>query len=112
TKQGADEAVTIPRGNTASTTRWKKGGARRLVSLPTIDYPASIRKRSGQGSVELLLVVGATGRVESVEVIKSSGYSKLDINAKNAYRNAVFSASPSGEKASGVVVVTFRMRDN
>ena len=111
-KQGENESVVVPEGSTGTSTRWKKGAARRLVSLPTIDYPESVRKKSGQGRVELLIEVGPDGRVEEIEVLKSSGYAKLDINAKNAYRNAVFSPSPSGESATGVVVVTFRMRDN
>ncbi|MBV6493228.1 MAG: hypothetical protein LDLANPLL_01244 [Turneriella sp.] len=111
-KKGTDEKIKVPAGSTASNTQWRKGDARRLISLPTIDYPESIRKKSGQGRVELLVVVNAEGRVESVEVTKSSGYSKLDINAKNAYRKAVFSASPSGKSATGIVVVNFRIKDN
>jgi TonB family protein len=111
-KHGENEAVVVPKGTTGTSTRWKKGASRRLVSLPTIDYPESVRKKSGQGRVELLIEVGPDGRVEEIEVLKSSGYAKLDINAKNAYRNAVFSPSPSGESATGIVIVTFRMRDN
>jgi TonB family protein len=110
-KRGENEAVVVPKGDTGTSTRWKKGAARRLITLPSIDYPESVRKKSGQGRVELLIEVGPDGRVEEIEVIKSSGYAKLDINAKNAYRNAVFSPSPSGERATGVVIVTFRMRD-
>lgn len=110
-KRGEHENVVVPKGSTGTSTRWKKGAARRLISLPSIDYPESVRKKSGQGRVELLIEVGPDGRVEEIEVLKSSGYAKLDINAKNAYRNAVFSPSPSGERATGVVVVTFRMRD-
>jgi len=111
-KHGTSENVEIPRGKTGSRTRWRKGAARRLVSMPAIDYPESVRKKSGQGQVELLIEVDADGRVESVEVLKSSGYTRLDLNAKNAYRSAVFSPSSSGESATGVVVVTFKMRDN
>jgi periplasmic protein TonB len=111
-KRGENETAVAPPGSTGSSTRWKKGAARRLVSLPAIDYPESIRKKSGQGRVELMIEVGPDGRVEEIEVIRSSGYPRLDMNARNAYRNAVFSPSASGESATGVVVVTFRMRDN
>lgn len=111
-KHGTSENVEIPRGKTGSRTRWQKGAARRLVSMPAIDYPESVRKKSGQGQVELLIEVDADGRVENVEILKSSGYTRLDLNAKNAYRSAVFSPSSSGESATGVVVVTFKMRDN
>lgn len=110
-KQGTQENVTVPPGDSKSSTRWKKGAARRLVSLPAIDYPESIRKKSGQGQVELRVEVGADGRVEDVEILKSSGYTRLDINARNAYRNAVFSPSASGDSATGIVVVTFRVRE-
>jgi TonB family protein len=47
-----------------------------------------------------------------VEILKSSGYTRLDLNARNAYRRAVFSPSASGESATGIVTVTFRMKDN
>jgi TonB family protein len=111
-KEGLHEAVVVPRGSSSSNTRWKKGAARRLLSLPAIDYPESIRKKSGQGQVELRIEVNGQGQVASIEIVKSSGHTRLDMNARNAYRNAVFSPSPSGESATGVVVVTFRMRDN
>lgn len=111
-KQGEKENVAIPKGDSKTSTRWRKGAARRLLTMPAIEYPESVRKKSGQGQVELQIEVNAQGRVEEVEIIKSSGYTRLDINARNAYRSAVFSPSPSGESATGIVVVTFRMRDN
>lgn len=110
-KRGEAEKVNIPKGDSSAATRWRKGAARRLISMPAIDYPESVRKKSGQGKVELLLEVDAQGRVESVEILKSSGITRLDISARNAYRNAVFSPSLSGETATGVIVVTFKMRD-
>ncbi len=111
-KQGERENVAIPKGDSKASTRWRKGAARRLLTMPAIEYPESVRKKSGQGQVELQIEVNAQGRVEEVEIVKSSGYTRLDINARNAYRSAVFSPSPSGESATGIVVVTFRMRDN
>ncbi len=110
-KRGESEKVNIPKGDSSTATRWRKGAARRLLSMPPIEYPESVRKKSGQGKVELLLEVDAQGRVESVEILKSSGSTRLDISARNAYRNAVFSPSPSGETATGVIVVTFKMRE-
>jgi len=111
-KRGEKENVAIPKGDSKTSTRWRKGAARRLLTMPTIEYPESVRKKSGQGQVELQIEVNAQGRVEEIEIIKSSGYTRLDINARNAYRSAVFSPSPSGESATGIVIVTFRMRDN
>lgn len=111
-KQGEKENVAVPKGDSKTSTRWRKGAARRLLTMPTIEYPESVRKKSGQGQVELQIEVNAQGRVEEVEIVKSSGYTRLDINARNAYRSAVFSPSPSGESATGIVIVTFRMRDN
>lgn len=110
-KRGESEKVNIPKGDSSTATRWRKGAARRLLSMPPIEYPESVRKKSGQGKVELLLEVDAQGRVESVEILKSSGSTRLDISARNAYRNAVFSPSASGETATGVIIVTFKMRD-
>lgn len=111
-KSAPGEEIAVPAGQSNSSTRWRKGAARRLLSLPAIDYPESVRRKSGQGSVDLLIEVDAQGQVESVEVLKSSGFTRLDLNARNAYRRAVFSASASGESATGVVTVTFRMTDN
>lgn len=111
-KHGESEQITIPKGSSSVTTRWRKGAARRVISLPSIDYPESVRRKSGQGRVELQIEVNAQGRVESVEILKSSGHTRLDVNARNAYRNAVFSPSSSGESAVGIVVVTFKMKDN
>lgn len=111
-KRGESEQVAVPKGDSKSSTRWRRGSARRLLTMPAIDYPESVRRKSGQGQVELQIEVNAQGRVEEVEIIKSSGYTRLDINARNAYRNAVFSPSPAGESAVGIVIVTFRMRDN
>ena len=111
-KRSEGEQVTVPPGRSDSATRWRKGAARRLLSLPAIDYPESVRRRSGQGTVELLIEVDERGHVKSVEIVKSSGITRLDLNARNAYRRAVFSPSASGESATGVVTVTFRMREN
>ncbi|GAB4430192.1 MAG: hypothetical protein OHK0011_12820 [Turneriella sp.] len=111
-KRGESEQVNVPPGRSDSSTRWRRGAARRLLSLPAIDYPESVRRKSGQGSVELLIEVDERGHVESVEILKSSGITRLDINARNAYRRAVFSPSASGESATGIVTVTFRMKDN
>ncbi len=111
-KRGESEHVNVPPGRSDSATRWRKGSARRLISLPPIEYPESVRRKSGQGVVELMIEVDERGHVENVEIVKSSGITRLDISARNAYRRAVFSPSASGESATGIVTVTFRMRDN
>jgi len=111
-KRGESEEVIIPAGRSESSTRWRKGAARRLLSLPPIEYPESVRRKSGQGTVELLIEVDERGHVENVEIVKSSGITRLDLSARNAYRRAVFSPSAAGESATGIVTVTFRLRDN
>ncbi|MCX7633147.1 MAG: TonB family protein [Turneriella sp.] len=111
-KASSGETINVPAGKSSTSTRWKKGAARRLLSLPPIEYPESIRRRSGQGVVELLIEVNEHGRVENVEILKSSGITRLDLNARNAYRQAIFSPSASGENAVGVVTVTFRLKDD
>ena len=111
-KRSEHEQVTVPQGSSNSAMRWRKGSARRLISLPPIEYPESVRRKSGQGVVELLIEVDERGHVENVEIVKSSGITRLDLNARNAYRRAVFSPSATGESASGIVSVTFRMKDN
>jgi len=112
-KGGQVETIQIPRGKVnASKLRWIQGGQRRLVNIGKIDYPEALRKKStAQGQVELLIVVDPEGRVQDIEIVKSSGTTRLDLNARNAYRNALFSPSSTGEYAKAIITVTFKLKE-
>lgn len=113
-KKEAGENIKVPAGNTSSgNTRWKKGGSRKLLKRPAIEYPASYRKQAMQGVVSLQIEVDSQGKVVDAEIVKSSGYPRLDLNARNAYRNALFSAAPGArENAVGIIDVYFKLKDN
>jgi periplasmic protein TonB len=42
------------------------------------EYPAGAASVSEQGRVQLELAIGSSGRVESVRVLRSSGFARLD----------------------------------
>ncbi len=50
------------------------------------DYPALSRRRGETGTADVRFVVGATGAIESVQLVKSSGYPRLDDAALAAMR--------------------------
>ncbi|WP_244196185.1 TonB family protein [Paraburkholderia susongensis] len=47
-------------------------------TIPKPDYPDISRRRGENGTAVVRFVVGLTGRVETVELQKSSGYARLD----------------------------------
>ncbi|ASK26378.1 hypothetical protein BG910_00225 [Neisseria chenwenguii] len=53
-------------------------------------YPASAIKLRQRGTVVLGILVSPESKVESVEIIKSSGYKKLDIAAVDAAKKGCF----------------------
>lgn len=62
-------------------------------------YPRGARRRGEQGEVELEVSVGADGEVESVTVVRSSGFAELDVAAVQASRKARFTPARSGNAA-------------
>ncbi len=73
--------------------------------------PASIRARE-QGTVLLRVLVDAEGRVERVEIARSSGYPKLDAAAREAVRRGRFKpvlVSGTASAAWGLVPMEFRL---
>lgn len=50
------------------------------------DYPSMSRRRGESGTAYVHFVVGVTGKIESVELEKSSGYPRLDDAARDAMR--------------------------
>lgn len=52
------------------------------------DYPTLSRRRGETGTAFVHFVVGLTGKIESIELKKSSGYSRLDDAAVDAMRQS------------------------
>ena len=78
---------------------------------PPPPYPAEAKRSKQQGVVLLRVVVGATGRAESLVLLKSSGYSLLDASAIEAVKKWKFHpAMVAGVKISSAVNVPVRFR--
>lgn len=58
--------------------------AARVVQMPEPDYPPLSRERGEQGVVMLQLAVDASGRLGEVNVLRSSGFARLDKAARAA----------------------------
>jgi protein TonB len=56
------------------------------IAVP--DYPAMSRRRGESGTALVKFVVGLTGRIENIELKKSSGSSRLDDAALDAMRSS------------------------
>lgn len=61
-----------------------------VILRPDFVYPASARRRGIQGSVVLLLSVGADGKVSSSKVSGSSGFGVLDASAAEYASKMIF----------------------
>jgi len=57
-------------------------------SIVTPDYPVLSRRRGESGTAFVKFVVGLTGKIENIELKKSSGYSRLDDAAVAAMRDS------------------------
>lgn len=77
-------------------------------------YPAQSRRLGEEGSVKLRILVDATGRPKTIEVMASSGFQRLDQAAQEAVRRWRFKAATDGSRAIEAwtqVGVTFRLTD-
>ncbi len=81
-------------------------------TMPT--YPPSARQRGEEGTVLLQIHVGADGRIQRVDILRSSGSQLLDATARNGVRQWTFSPAyrANGPVPSTVEVpITFKMVD-
>ncbi len=109
-KKTTRENVKIPGGRISKgRIRWQ-GRTRSLINWARPAYPRYYRERAIQGTVLLSFSVNASGRVSSVTVIRSSGYPKLDLLAKNSLRRARFTPSGGNQVDRGQWPITFRLR--
>jgi len=75
-------------------------------------YPVQSRRNREQGVVELLLILGFDGAVESISVSRSSGFERLDDAALHAVRRWRWEPTLSGGepvKVRGVVAIPFQL---
>lgn len=78
------------------------------------DYPAMSRRRGETGTALVKLVVGVTGKIENVQLQKSSGSPRLDDAALDAVRSSACSPyKENGEaiRATATVPFVFSLND-
>lgn len=81
---------------------------------PKPPYPALSRENGEQGSVHLRVQVSADGRAQNVQLIKSSGYGRLDRSALNAVAKYRFVPATRGGTPiaySYTFAINFSLRD-
>ncbi len=89
---------------------WKDGSARKIITQPEFDYPELYRRQGIQGKTILGIEVDSGGNVVFVEIIKSSGHSKLDLLATQGVRKTKFSPKGGGDGVdSGEIEVRFEL---
>lgn len=86
--------------------------AEKLISVRKPIYPVREKQAHVQGTVQLLVIVATTGRVQDISVSKSSGSSALDQAALDAVKHWRWSppmASGQPVLARGVIPITFAL---
>jgi protein TonB len=77
-------------------------------------YPIGARRRGEEGTVTLDVTVAASGCVVRVKIVKSSGFSELDLSAEQTVSKALFKpARRNGSPIESVASISlaFRLRD-
>lgn len=82
------------------------------VQAPRPDYPVQSKRLGEEGKVILRALINAEGRVERIEIQRSSGHPRLDDAAREAVQNALF--RPHLEdgrpvKVYAIVPISFRL---
>jgi TonB family protein len=104
----APAANSIGRGRMAGDANYQGLVAARLARLKR--YPADARRRREQGSALISFVIGATGRISSLRLVRGTGFAALDEEVKAMVRRASpFPAPPRGAEMSFTAPVSFRL---
>lgn len=74
------------------------------IEAPSVSYPSASRRLGEQGSVQFRVLVNTSGKAEKVDIIKSSGFNRLDEEARRAVMRAVF--KPYIEDGKPILVST------
>lgn len=83
------------------------------IQAPQADYPPMARRMGEEGRVVMQVLVNDKGRAEKVEILKSSGFSRLDESAKMALLRALFKPYLEDGKATTILAtasINFSLR--
>ncbi len=78
------------------------------IEAPRVAYPAASKRMGEEGVVQFRVLVNTSGKAEKVDIIKGSGSSRLDDEARRAVMRAVFKpyiedGKPIMVSATGVI---------
>jgi protein TonB len=72
-------------------------------------YPLGSRLRGEEGAVRILVLIGADGRIDDLQIKQSSGFTALDRAAERALRRTRFEpASRKNQPIAGELTITIR----
>lgn len=74
------------------------------IEPPRVNYPAVSKRMGEEGVVQFKVTVSTSGRATEVQITKSSGYPRLDEEARRAVMRAVY--KPYIEDGKAIVVAT------
>jgi protein TonB len=83
------------------------------IQSPQADYPSMAKRMGEEGRVIMQVLVNDKGRAERVEILKSSGFARLDESAKLALLRALFKPYLEDGKATTVLAtasINFSLR--
>lgn len=83
-----------------------------IRQLTKPDYPAISRKKGEEGRVVLLVEIASDGEVGEIDIINSSGYSRLDLAAIDAAKLSLYEPALEMEKpvrSKKEIAVTFKL---
>jgi len=83
---------------------------RQLIYREKPDYPAMLRKRGVEGTVQLRFTVTSAGNVKDISIEKSSGYLEMNQAAIAALRKWAFVPLDRFEDQEGTIILTFALR--
>ena len=93
--------------------KWKRGARRTIRVKPKFIYPLQYRKSGIQGNAKFLIFVDPSGNVTKIRLIRGTGYSKLDVIAKQALRKTKFNPLVTNQTVynEGEIEVRFQLKD-
>ena len=111
-KKGLHETAQTHFGK-AGYIRWKRGARRVIRVKPKVVYPLQYRKNGIQGTAKFTIFVDSSGNVTRIELIKGTGYSKLDVIARQALRKTKFNQliTTDADYDEGEIEVKFQLKD-
>jgi protein TonB len=86
-----------------------RGRQRTLVASGSLAFPEILLREGRDVEVEAVFSVAPSGQVESVEIVRSSGYAAVDREVEKALLGYLFEPAPEGSEDTGRVQFRFRL---